>query len=139
MRSSRKLKSPVSIAIGVAVVMMFFVIVICALFSAMVYDSSQTADAKLQYRMNYYTKYYDAETVASEILTGNADEIYNKTIVSDTRTIYRTDIGEIEVIKAGGSTSFEIPVTKREHLKVNAVVRDSDIDIIQWSIEKAAK
>jgi len=139
MRSRRKLNSPVSIAIGVAVVMMLFVIIICALFSAMVYDSSQKADAKLEYRMNYYTKYYDAETVASEILTGNADEIYNKTIASDTRIIYRTDLGEIEVIKAGGSTSFEVPVTKRECLKVNAVVSGKNIDIVQWSIEKAAQ
>lgn len=139
MRSRRKLNSPVSIAIGVAVVMMLFVIIICALFSAMVYDSSQKADAKLEYRMNYYTKYYDAETVASEILTGNADEIYNKTITSDTRIIYRTDLGEIEVIKAGGSTSFEVPVTKRECLKVNAVVSGNDINIVQWSIEKAAQ
>ncbi len=131
--------NPIRIGFFILLFAMFVIILINALLCAIVYDSSNISALSIQQRMEYNTSYYKAETIACEILSGEANELYRKSIESSARIIYNTDAGDIEVINAGNSKSFSIPVSTGENLTVTAVTNGSDIQIVQWSIKKTAQ
>lgn len=134
-RNSAFLKNPGRIIGGIALFSMFFAIIVCALLSAVAYDTADKASSSSEAHMKYTANYYSCETLATEILTGTANELYSKSITSDTRTVYSTPKGEIEVLKTADTTSFEIPVNKSKTLNVTAVTDDDSIEIVQWTVK----
>jgi len=113
----------------------FLLALIIALFAAFTYGSvCETRDAVSE-KQQYCSNYYEAETIATEILTGFSDSKNQKTTVDDNRFLYTTDKGDILVIKADSSISFSVPVNKKQELKVSAINNGDNIQIIQWMVE----
>ena len=119
----------------ILIALAFLLALMVSLFAAFTYasvsDTRDTVTAKAQYCRNYY----EAETIATEILTGFSDSENQKTTSGSNRTIYTTDKGDILVIKADSGISFSVPVSGKEELKVTAINNGSSIEIIQWMVE----
>jgi hypothetical protein len=119
----------------ILIALAFLLALTVSLFAAFTYgavsDTRDDVTAKVQYCKNYY----EAETIATEILTGFSDSENQKTTSDGNRTTYTTEKGDILVIKADSGISFSVPISDKEELKVTAINNGSSIDIIQWMVE----
>lgn len=119
----------------ILIALAFLLALTVSLFAAFTYgsvsDTRDTVTAKAQYCKDYY----EAETIATEILTGFSDSENQKTTSGSNRTTYTTKKGDILVIKADSGISFSVPVNDKKELKVTAINNGSSIDIIQWTVE----
>lgn len=129
-------KSRADTYLYILLVLAAFTALIMIITASIAYASAQKAVASSNANKAYCTDYYDAETIATEILSNYQDHTNFEATNSDNRRIYHSARGDILVFKTDSIISFHVPISGKEHLVVMAQAAGSDINLIQWTIKE---
>lgn len=116
--------------------LMVLIALLITLFAAITYVTTSETLEKSEGNRSYCTNYYSAETVATEILADFTENSKQQIIISNNRSRYESELGNILVFNTGNGISFTVPINKKESLAVMAKLTDGQIELIQWTIKE---
>ena len=120
---------------GVASVLITMIVLLIACFAALTFLSARSEMKLSQKSETYCTDYYQAETLAVEILTDFFEEKAEITEDKEGNLVYNSAHGDIVIHRENSGLRFTVPINQKQGLRVAANISAEGIDISQWTVQ----